>query len=173
MMKKNYIKVTSIRTLLHKNLIKVQLGFTLIELLLVMSILGILATTLVVAVNPGRQFAKARDSRRESDIYSILEAVYEYQAEHSGDLPDADGDPDVASFPTSLTCIGNQAPCFNLAGAGDDGDTIVPDFMASIPTDPKEGEGSDADTGYFIFVDTNGRLTASASGETKTISITK
>lgn len=144
-------------------------GFTLIEILIVIAIIGILAGTLVIALNPARQFAKARDSQRESDLYGILSAILEYQAEHSGALPDTDGNPETSNFPTSLTCIGIDAGCFNLASAGEIGETIVPVYMAQIPVDPKTG--SAGDTGYLIQVDINDRLIASASGETKTISV--
>lgn len=150
---------------------KIKRGFTLIELLLVMGILGILATVLIVAVNPARQLAKARDTEREADLVGILSTILQYSSEHSGALPDTDGDPQTSNFPTSLTCIGTGGSCFNLGGAGDTGDEIVPVYIASMPTDPKTGTASNTD--YLIMVDTNGRLTASASGETKSISITR
>ena len=97
--------------------------------------------------------------------------VLQYSAEHSGALPDTDGDPQTSNFPNSLTCIGTGGSCFNLGVAGDTGEEIVPVYMAAIPKDPRTG--TDSDTDYLIMVDANGRLTASASGETKTISITK
>jgi prepilin-type N-terminal cleavage/methylation domain-containing protein len=148
-------------------------GFTLIELLIVMAIIGVLASTLVVAVNPGRQLAKARDTRRETDLYAILSAVYQYSSEHSGSLPDTDGDPDTSNFPTTATCIGTDAGCFDLAGAGDEGDTIVAIYLAQMPFDPKTGTPP-GNTGYTIHVDANNRLTASATGEvTTTISLTR
>lgn len=146
-------------------------GLTLIELLLVIAIIGILSSTLIVAVNPARQLAKARDTQREADIIAILSAIYQYASEHGGDLPDTDGNPNTSNFPSSLTCIGTSLSCFDLASAGDDGDTIVPDYMAQMPRDPQTG--TDANTGYMIMVDVNGRITASANGETKTISITR
>ena len=139
-------------------------GFTLIELLLVMSIIGILASVLVISVNPARQFAKARDTQRQTDLYSILSAVYQYSSEHSGELPDTDGDPDTSNFPTTPTCIGNSLPCFDLAGAGETDETIVPEYMASMPMDPSEGEPED--TLYLIYINENDRLVASASAET-------
>ena len=146
-------------------------GFTLIELLMVMGIIGILATTLVVAINPGRQLAKARDTERETDIVGILAAVLQYASEHSGDFPDTDGDPDTNNFPTSSTCIGTDTGCFNLAGAGEAGYEIVPEYLAEMPMDPKTGSGGNV--GYSIYVDENGHLHASASGETKEISLVK
>lgn len=151
-------------------------GLTLIELLTVIAILGILATSLVVVLKPGTQFAKARDMERETDLIVIVSAIYQYSSEHSGELPDTDGDPATSDFPTSLTCIGTDLGCFDLTGAGETGETIVPEYLAEIPKDPKPqnaGEGNNGNTGYEIMVDTNGRLVASASGERKTISVTR
>ena len=146
-------------------------GYTLIELLIVIAIIGTLSTVLVAVINPARQLAKARDTQRETDLISILSTVYQYAAEHSGELPDTDGDPDESDFPTEETCIGTGVSCFDLAEAGEDDETIVPVYLSEIPMDPKTGTA--ADTGYTIFVDENDRLVASASGETKTIMYTR
>jgi prepilin-type N-terminal cleavage/methylation domain-containing protein len=142
-------------------------GFTLMELLIVVAIIGILSTVMVVAVNPGRQMAKARDSQRKTDLVAILSGVMQYASEHSGDLPDTDGDPDTSNFPTSPTCIGSAVGCFDLANAGETGDEIVPVYMVSMPHDPRFADETDPqlDTGYMIYADENGRLHASATGE--------
>jgi prepilin-type N-terminal cleavage/methylation domain-containing protein len=161
-------------------------GFTLIELLVVIGIIGILAAIVVIAVNPGRQFAQARDTQRRSDLLGITNAVYQFAAEHDGNLPDNDNDDSVSGFPTAATCIGTGtvAPdaCFNLATAGaedgDDADTaidtpVVPTYIAEIPVDPSTGDS--VNTGYLIHLDTaTGRVTASGTGElTPTITITR
>lgn len=146
-------------------------GFTLVELLLVIGILGILATVLIIAVNPVRQLAKARDTQREADLVAILSAVLQYSSEHSGALPDTDGDPETSNFPSSLTCIGTGGGCFDLGGAGDTGEEITPVYLVTMPLDPQTGTAADSD--YLIMVDVNGHLTASASGETKTVSLTR
>jgi len=145
---------------------KTKKGFTLIELLVVMAIMGVLASVIVVAVNPGRQLAKARDAERETDLIAILSAVMQYASEHSGDLPDTDGNPDTSNFPTVATCIGTDAGCFNLAAAGESGEEIVPVYLAAMPADPK-AEDPVGNTGYTIYVDANGHLHAAAVGETK------
>jgi len=146
-------------------------GFTMIELLLVMAIIGMLATTMFLVLKPSTMLARARDSQRDTDINSIVILVRQYVSDHSGTLPDTDGDPDTNNFPTSLTCIGTNPECFNLSAAGDSDESIVPDYAASLPKDPKYG--SDGNIGYSIMVDAYNHITASASGETRTISVTK
>ncbi|KKR30631.1 MAG: hypothetical protein UT61_C0004G0058 [Candidatus Woesebacteria bacterium GW2011_GWA1_39_8] len=143
---------------------KIKRGFTLIELLVVIAIMGVMSTIIVVAVNPGRQLAKARDAERETDLIAILAAVMQYASEHSGDLPDTDGDPDTSNFPGAATCVGIDVGCFNLAGAGDVGDEIVPVYLVEMPSDPQATDPA-GNTGYTIYVDANGRLHTSATGE--------
>ncbi len=158
-------------------------GFTLIELLVVIGIIGILAAIVLVAVNPGRQFAQARNTTRQSDLIQITNAIYQFASEHNGNLPgtsfDASG---IPNFPTVETPIGTGG--FDLANAGasmDDGaggyildpaTTIVPTYIADIPKDPQTGTA--ADTGYTIMV-ANSRVTAAAPDAElgATISVTR
>jgi len=137
-------------------------GFTLLEMLVVLAIIGIFATIMIMVINPARQLAKARDTQRKSDLFLILSAVYQYSSEHSGELPDTDGDPLTSNFPTTPTCIGTDASCFDLASAGEN-DTIVPVYLVELPKDPSTG--TDQNTGYTIYVDANGHLYAAATGE--------
>ena len=151
---------------------QIKRGFTLIELLVVIGIIGILAAIVLVAVNPGRQFAQARDTQRRSDLLQITNAIYQFAAEHDGNLPDTDNDPVTSDFPTAPTCIGSGGGCFDLGYAGetdgpdadtDPDDPVVPTYIAGMPEDPSTG--ITADTGYSIFVGADGRVVASASGE--------
>lgn len=153
----------------------IKKGFTLIELLVVIGIIGILAAVVLVAVNPGRQFAQARDTQRRSDLLTITNAIYQFAAEHDGNIPavayDINGAPDYTAIDDCLTPADVGTGGFNLAasgartavGAGNaDTDLIVPTYVADVPTDPSTG--SAATTGYTICVE-NGRITASAVGE--------
>jgi len=91
---------TLIRTLLRKNLDKVQprrgftliskacQGFTLIELLIVMAILGILAT---VGLNSFRSSQlKSRDAKRKSDLEQVQRALEMYYNDY-GNYPGSEG----------------------------------------------------------------------------------
>lgn len=135
-------------------------GFTLIELLVVIGIIGILAAVVLVAVNPGRQFNSARDTQRRADLYSITNAVYQYATENNGTLP--------VAITTTPTHIGTGGGLVDLTT------DLVPTYIADIPVDPTSGTA--ADTLYTIFLDANGRVSATASSELNpgtTISVTR
>lgn len=140
-----------------------QKGFTLIELLVVIGVIGILAAVVIVAVNPSRQFASARDTQRRADLYAITNAIYQFAAENNGNLPSA--------ITTTPIHIGTTTG-LDLSATG--ADPLVPTYLPSIPYDPTTG--SDADTNYTLYLDANGRVVASASSELnpgQTIQITR
>lgn len=131
-----------------------QKGFTLIELLVVIGIIGILAAVVLVAVNPGRQFASARDSQRRSDLYSITNAIYQYSAENDGNLP--------VEITTAVQELGTCATCIDFSALSA-GTQLAPTYLASIPYDPSTGD--DLNTQYWVYLDANGRVVASAGSE--------
>ena len=55
-------------------------GFTLIELLIVIGILAILATTVVLVLNPAQILAETRDTQRISDLSAVQSAIGLYLA---------------------------------------------------------------------------------------------
>jgi prepilin-type N-terminal cleavage/methylation domain-containing protein len=57
-----------------------QGGFTLIELLVVIAVIGMLSTVAITSLNTAR--AKARDTRRKSDLEQILLAFEQYYFDH-------------------------------------------------------------------------------------------
>jgi prepilin-type N-terminal cleavage/methylation domain-containing protein len=72
------------------NLVKAMRGFTLIELLIVMAILGVLAVVVLVAINPGEQMRRARDSGRVSGVQQLGRALTAYYTS-------------LGSYPTAAT----------------------------------------------------------------------
>lgn len=134
---------------IFQKLFRDKKGFTLIELLVVIGIIGILAAVVLVAVNPGRQFASARDAQRRADLYSITNAIYQYATENNGNLPTV--------ITTTATHIGTGGGLVDLTAS------IVPTYIAAVPKDP--ATGTDADTQYTLYKDANGRIVATAASE--------
>lgn len=147
-------------------------GFTLIEILIVIGIIAILASIVIVAINPARQFSQARNAQRHSDVNTILNAVYQYAVDNDGSLP--------SSIPTSSDCSGVATNEICKTGAADCTNLVNLDvltnneiYLTAIPTDPQGATTNGA--GYHIAKSTNGRVTVCAPDAEigATISVTR
>ncbi len=132
-----------------------QKGFTFIELLVVIGILGILIAVVLVAINPSRQFASARDTQRRADLYAVTNAMYQYATENDGNFPNG-STPGTIAVSTTSRDIGTSG--LNLAA------DLVPTYVPSIPKDPGP-TSTDAVTEYHMYLDANNRLVATAASE--------
>ncbi len=77
-------------------------GFTMIELLIVITILGILATAVLSAINPLEQINRGRDTGTQSDAEQLINAVDRYNA-FQGYYPWVIGENLVFEIPTLTT----------------------------------------------------------------------
>ncbi|OGD39739.1 hypothetical protein A3I30_00740 [Candidatus Azambacteria bacterium RIFCSPLOWO2_02_FULL_44_14] len=144
-----------------------QSGFTLIELLVVIGIIAILATVVIIAINPARQFAQARNTQRWSNVNTLLNAVGQRMADNRGIwTTDATC---IATLPASTTPIGSDV------GNADLSPCIVPTYVSIMVMDPSVGVVGD--TGYTIIQTggASGRITVSAPNAelTETIAVTR
>ena len=70
-------------------------GFTLIELLVVISIIGLLSTIVLAAVNDAR--VKARNSAKNEIVLQYINALELYASSNGGVYPDSDPTPHLYS----------------------------------------------------------------------------
>ena len=149
-------------------------GFTLIEVLVVIGIIAILAAIVLVAVNPARQFKLARDSQRTSNVTTLLNAIQQNMAEHRGILVCGGVTKDIPTVQRVVKSA-TTAP----EDEGDIADCLVPNYVSALPFDPSLTSSyfnntTDYNTGYVIYRDSDGRITASSTGElSPSISVTR
>lgn len=84
-----------------KNILKNKSGFTLIELIIVVSIIGILATSIISFLNPVEYQKVSRDSLRISNLNSISQALELYFADNKS-YPTAPTGNDYTALTTAL-----------------------------------------------------------------------
>jgi prepilin-type N-terminal cleavage/methylation domain-containing protein len=96
-------------------------AFTLVELLVVLSIIGLLSSVAVVAMNNTR--AGARDAKRAADLSALRNAMELYFADNN-------------SYPVATAWYGGTGNCF---GTVTDNwiPGLSPDYMKKLPLDPK------------------------------------
>jgi type IV pilus assembly protein PilA len=140
-------------------------GFTLIEILIVIGIIAILAAIVIIAINPAKQFAQARNTQRQAGVNAVLNAIGQRMADNKGVFEGqftvggttyycnkiVQGDNSIAS--SSIQTIadgsvtGNTSPNFGC---------LVPTYIASLPMDPSVVSGTDSK--FEVKVQTNGRV---------------
>lgn len=142
-------------------------GFTLLEILLAVAALVILASIVILAINPTKQLADTRNSQRWVDVNTILNGVYQYAIDNDGDLPGS-GSIDGTS---KTICKEGQAVGVGCQVSLDE---LIPTYLVSIPFDPRSSTASS--TGYEISTTTTAsrvKVEAPNAEQSKTIEVTR
>ena len=129
-------------------------AFTLLEIMLTITVIGILITVIFVSINPQKQLADTRNSKRKADVLSIYTAISEYRNNNDGKLPDG-----IISANTNYNIC--QIGCSETATQIDISTELSPYLrFNSVPIDPLQSGG--VLTGYILSVSSQGRVNISA-----------
>lgn len=141
-------------------------GFTLIELLVVIAIIAALAIVIFSALNPVQRLKDARDSRRISDVATILTSIHQAIVDNKGTLPTglSTGMSETQLGTSGSGCTLATGGCAATASACVDLATPLAKYLKSIPIDPSTSTYSSSKTGYSVVVDANNIVTVKACG---------
>lgn len=119
-------------------------AFTLIEVLLVIGIIVLLAGALIVAINPGRQLARTRDTQRINDMRQYISAIRQNETEN-GRFTCSTTNPANTLPDTAATISATTSPGYvNLS-------CLIGDyFPGQLPEDPLDLNNDPTGTGYTV-----------------------
>lgn len=140
-------------------------GFTLLEILLVIAAIGILAAIVLIAINPNKQLAQARNTTRQVDINTLQKALDQYLIA-TGSYPISINNTPGYICNTGTEQVGGGTNCSGRI----DLRVLVPDYIAAIPRDSQATGNS---TGYRTAInDINNKIMVhSALAEQRIIAI--
>jgi prepilin-type N-terminal cleavage/methylation domain-containing protein len=132
-------------------------GFTLLEMLLVIAIIAILAAIVIVAINPSRQLAQARNAQRASDLNALHKAVQQYYIDNSMWPWEAD------DYDSNTYDVPDDQAAYEICGTGGDTtgcvdlDSLFPTYVSALPSNPAGGN-------YVMALDNDSQISMGAPG---------
>ncbi len=119
---------------------KNQMGFTLLEVMIVIGVLALLATLIIVTLDPAERFRNAREARRLSDVRALSSAAHQYLVDKKGDFPAGIDERERQLGTARSGCAIDNGFC-SVAGDGDcvDLGPALRSYLPVIPEDPDTG----------------------------------
>lgn len=121
-----------------------------------------------VSYNPSTttNLSDARDAQRRSDVNTILNAIYQYAIDNNGTIPS-----DIPTGAVKEICNSRASSCGDRVNLN----VLTGSYIVQIPLDPSiEDSITSKGTGYWVMMDSNGRLTVTAkNAENGAISVTR
>jgi prepilin-type N-terminal cleavage/methylation domain-containing protein len=164
-------------------------GFTLLEILLVIAAIGILAAIVLIAINPNRQLAQARNAQRRSDVTTILNGIYQKILDEAATgstttqttIPTTAREIRKNADSTAYVQATHQANCTGTSTGNEPLNlhsttpvidvNLVPTYVAAAPIDPSEPTASICG-GYTVVRDSvTNRLTVAAPNAELSVTI--
>lgn len=136
-------------------------GMTLTEVLIAVGVIGVLASVVLVTVNPKQNLEDADDVKRQQDLRVMIDALYQYQIDH-GTFPVVQNvyTIDVTHRDICTVTAGNIFFCTFSNPVRLPLGPLIPDYLAKLPYDPANNE--EYETGYRLWLDESGRIHAFA-----------
>ena len=123
-------------------IISTPTGFTLIELIVVVAILGIIASIVILAIDPVQMLKKSRDAKRLSDMTNIVKALNLYLLENEV-YPGTTAQYGESEGLTNPSCNTNNCTGWDTSAIDCDGDgikfidpIIEQGYLGKTPADP-------------------------------------
>jgi type IV pilus assembly protein PilA len=168
-----YIKTIGVKwyqliSLINVNFMKKlkKSGFTLIEILIVIGIIAILASIVIIAINPSKQFAQARNTQRQAGVNAILNAIGQRIADNKGVFAGTfavnGATYTCGPLPTGATTTITTTMATDTTTQTGSLGCLIPTYIPTLPSDPDSTVIPPA-TGFDVVVDGSGRTKVCAS----------
>jgi len=129
-------------------------GFTLIEIIIVVAIIAILASAVIIAINPAKNLRQARNATRWTQMNAVANGVYSFVIDKKGLFPEClyvDAATRTERYIYNAT---ETSPLWGLRDLADCAE-LVPVYMGKFPAEP---QGAAYRIGFMTDATTSDRI---------------